>query len=79
MNLQLEINAIKKELDDLQDEYLVETIKNVLSMARSTTYSSGVKLLTIEEYRESAERSEKDITEGRIKSIELLEKESEDW
>jgi hypothetical protein len=37
MNLQLEIKTIKKELDEIQDESLIQTIKSLLKFARKKT------------------------------------------
>ncbi len=79
MNLQLEIKTIKKELDEIQDESLIQTIKSLLKFARKKNYESTLKPLSVKAYIKRAEASEKDIKAGRVKEIEMLEKESDNW
>lgn len=79
MNIQLEIDKIKNELNELQDENLIQTIQNILIYARKKTYESGLKPFSVEAYKKRAESSEKDIAEGRITDIDDLEKESQGW
>ncbi len=79
MNLQLEINIIKKELEEMQDESLVQTIKSLLKFAHKKTYESTLKPMTTAQYRARATASEKDIKAGRVKDIEALGKESDAW
>ena len=79
MNIQIEINSIKKELEEIQDESLIQTIKSLLKFARKKSYESKLKPLSIKEYKARAEASEKDIKAGRVKDIETLKKESDKW
>jgi DNA-binding transcriptional regulator YhcF (GntR family) len=79
MNIQIEINTIKKELEEIQDESLIQTIKSLLKFARKKNYESTLKPMTIKQYKARAEASEKDIKTGHIKDIETLEKESRNW
>lgn len=79
MNIQLEINTIKKELEEIQDESLIQTIKSILKFARKKSYESRLKSMTKKEYIARAVASEKDIKAGRIKDIETIEKESDNW
>ncbi len=79
MNIQIEINTIKKELEEIQDESLIQTIKSILKFARKKNYESRLKPMTTKEYRASAVASEKDIKAGRVKDIETIEKESDNW
>jgi DNA-binding transcriptional regulator YhcF (GntR family) len=79
MNIQIEINTITKELEEIQDESLIQTIKSLLKFARKKSYESRLKPMTIKEYKSRAEASEKDIKAGRVKKIEALEKESDNW
>jgi DNA-binding transcriptional regulator YhcF (GntR family) len=79
MNLQIEINTIKKELEEIQDESLIQTIKSLLKFARKKSYESRLKPMSVKEYRARAEASEKDIKAGRVQDIEALEKESDNW
>ena len=79
MKLQAEINTIKRELEEIQDESLIQTIKSLLKFARKKSYESQLKPMTLKEYKRRAQSSEKDIKAGRIKDIEIIEKESENW
>ena len=79
MDIQIEIDTIKRELEEIQDESLIQTIKSLLKFARKKTYESRLKPMTIKEYRGRAEASEKDIKAGRVKDIETLEEESDNW
>lgn len=79
MNIQIEINTIKKELEEIQDESLIQTIKSILKFARKKSYESRLKPMTTIEYRARAVDSEKDIKAGRIKDIATIEKESDNW
>ena len=75
----MEIDKIRNELNELQDENLIQTIQNILIYARKKTYESGLKPFSAETYRKRAEASEKDIAEGRVSDIEDLENESQNW
>ena len=79
MNIQIEINSIKKELEEIQDESLIQTIKSLLKFARKKRYESKLKPMTLKTYKARAVASEKDIKSGRVKDIDTLEKESENW
>ena len=79
MNLQLEIKQLKKELDKIEDESLIQAIKSLLSFAKKRDYELHLKPMTIEEYKARIESSENDIKEGRVINIEDLKKESENW
>ena len=79
MNIQIEINTIKKELEEIQDESLIQTIKSILKFARKKNYESRLKPMTTKEYRARAVASEKDIKAGRVKDIGTIEKESDNW
>jgi hypothetical protein len=79
MNLQIEINSIKKELDEIQDENLIKTIKSLLNFAKDKKYESGLKPMSITQYRARANASERDIKKGKLKDIEVIEKESDNW
>ncbi len=79
MDIQIEINLIKKELEEIQDESLIQTIKSLLKFARKKSYESGLNPMAVKEYQARAEASENDIQAGRVKDIETLEKESDSW
>jgi hypothetical protein len=79
MNLQLEINSIKKDLEAMQDENLILAIKNLLKFAHKRDHESTLKPMTLTQYRARAVASEKDIKKGRVKELEALERESDNW
>ena len=66
MNINLEINKIKHDLEELHDEKLIETVKTLLDFARKRIYESGLKPMSLEEYKERALKSEDDIKNGRV-------------
>ena len=72
MNISLEVNKIKHDLEELHDESLIETIKTLLSFARQRIYESGIKPISVEEYKNRALKSEEDIKMGRITDIDSL-------
>ena len=79
MDIQIEIDTIKKELEEIQDESLIQAIKSLLKFARKKTFESGLKPLSIKQYKARAEASEKDIKTGRVKDIDILTKEARNW
>ena len=72
MNIPLEANKIKFELEELKDEALIETIKTLLSFARQCIYESNIKPISTEEYKNRALKSDEDIKIGRIIDIDNL-------
>ena len=50
MNISLEINIIKKELEDIADENLIATIKSILKFARTKNHQTELPKFTVEEY-----------------------------
>lgn len=72
MNISLEVNKIKHDLEELHDESLIETIKTLLNFARQRIYESGIKPISVEEYKNRALKSEEDIKMGRITDIDSL-------
>lgn len=79
MNIQLEIEHLKKELDTVHDESLIKIIKNLLAFARTRSYERKLKPMSIKEYRARADRSEADIRNGKVYTVDRVEKESENW
>ena len=79
MNITLEINLIKQELEDIADENLITTIKSILKFARNKNHQSELPQFTIEEYIAKAQQSELDIKTGLVKDFSTLEKESDNW
>jgi hypothetical protein len=79
MNLQLEINILKKELEEIEDESLIQTLKSILKFARKKSYESKLKPMNVKEYLTRAKASEKNIKAGKFKDIETIENESDRW
>lgn len=79
MNIPLEINSIKNELDAIEDENLITTIKSILKFAHSKNAKIELHPFTLEEYVARAQQAEMDIKLGMVKDIDTLEKESDNW
>jgi hypothetical protein len=75
MNLVLEKQKIKQEIDNLNDEGVLMSIKKLLGLARKKNLSP----LTKEDLIARALESEKAISENRFTSIDELEKEMKNW
>ena len=50
MNISLEINIIKKELEDIADENLIAPIKSILKFAHTKNHQTELPKFTVEEY-----------------------------
>ena len=79
MNLQAEINLLKSELDSIQDIKLLQRLKELIYTSKINKYEANLKPMSVEELIERTEKSEADFAAGRYKTIEDLEKESENW
>lgn len=75
MNLVLEKQQIKQEIDNLTDESILMSIKKLLGLAKERHLSPISK----DELIARALESEKDIREGNVISLEDLEKEMKNW
>jgi len=72
MNLSVEIKKIQKELELIQDEHLINTIKSILTFAKKQRETNSFQQFTIEEYKKRAEYSEEDIKLGRYIDVDTL-------
>lgn len=72
MDISLEIKMIQKELESVQDEHLINSIKSILAFAKSKKNIPTLKPFSVEEYRKRAEISEEDIKMGRFVNIDDL-------
>jgi len=70
MGIRSEIEYIKTELDKVEDEYLVEAIKNMLTYGKSKRYEKGIHPMSAESFYERYELSRKSIEEGNLISQE---------
>ena len=75
MNLAFEKQKIKQQIDNLNDESLILTIKKLLGL----TDSRSLPILTKEQLIARALESEKAIAEKNFISLEDLEKEMQNW
>jgi len=75
MNLVLEKQRIKQEIDELTDESILISIKKVLGLARQKHHSP----LSKEEIVARAIESEKAIKENKFISLDELEEEMKNW
>ena len=75
MNLVMEEQKIKQEIDNLNDEGVLMSIKKLLGLAKEKSPSP----LTKEDLIARARESEKAISEKRFISIDELEKEMKNW
>ncbi len=75
MNLVLEKQKIKQEIDKLNDESILMSIKKLLGIAAEKNLSP----LTKEDLIARALESEKAISEKRFTSLDELEKEMKNW
>ena len=76
MDIRLEVDWIKKELDNISDPSLIEAIKEML-LGRSTMVSES-RAEYIKSYNEDLDKSEKEIESGEFfnedEVLELIKK-----
>lgn len=72
MNVSVEIQKIQKDLELLHDENIINSIKSLLSFAKKEKATQVLKSFTLDEYKERANLSEKDIKAGRLINIDDL-------
>jgi C4-type Zn-finger protein len=75
MNLALEKQKIKQQIDSVTDESIILTIKKLLGL----TDPQSLSVLTKEQVIARALESEKAIAEKNFISLEELEKEMQNW
>ena len=79
MDVIAERETLKKELDSIEDENLLNAIHELLAYAKKKTVRERLVPMSIEEFRRRAEESEHAVSEGRIESVEDVERESAAW
>ena len=72
MNVSAEINKIKHDLEELNDENLIVAVQSLLNFARKRIYESGLKPMSVDEYKKRANYSETDIELGRVSDVDDL-------
>ena len=72
MNVAIEIKKIQKELELVQDENLISSIKSLLVYAKKQEKKSFLKPFSIENYQKRAQQSEDDIKFKRFVNIDDL-------
>ncbi len=79
MNITVEKNSIKKQLDSINDEHLIRAISEMIKYAKSSKTDSLLKPFTKSQVTKRALQSETDIKEGKITSLNKLKKEIKGW
>ena len=79
MNLIIEKQQIKTEIDLVNDEHLIRAIKEMLSYAKANKEERFLKPFTKQQLIKRALASEKDIKNGRTTSLKNLRKEAKTW
>ncbi len=79
MNIIAERETIKKELEIIEDENLLNAIRELLEFAKKKSVREQFVPMSLEEFRRRAEESERAIREGRVASVEDVERESSTW
>lgn len=72
MNVSIEIEKIHKDLQLLQDENLINSIKSLLVYAKKQKQNIYFKPFSVEEYKKRATQSEEDIKMGRFINVDDL-------
>ena len=72
MNVAIEIKKIQKELELIQDENLIFSIKSLLGYAKKQKQQTFLEPFSIENYKKRAEQSEEDIKFKRFVNIDDL-------
>jgi hypothetical protein len=75
MNLILEKERIKQEIDQVNDESIILTIEKVLGLIKDTR----LEPLTKEDIIARASKSEDDIKDNRFITLKELENEMKNW
>jgi hypothetical protein len=75
MNITLEKQRIKDELDNINDETILNAIKKIIGLANEVSLPK----LTQQDLVSRALESEKAIAENRVITIEELEEEMKNW
>jgi len=79
MNLRAEKSLLKKELDKIEDEQLIKTIKELLKYANQSNEKRILKPFTEKQLIKRAKTSEKNIKSGSYTSVESLRKQVSNW
>ncbi|MBI3189757.1 MAG: hypothetical protein HYZ33_03820 [Ignavibacteriales bacterium] len=79
MNIIAERETIKKEIESVEDENLLNAIRELLVYAKKKSVREQFVPMSLEEFRRRAEESERAIREGNVISIEEVERESATW
>ena len=72
MDIQVEIQQLKHELDTINDVNLLRAIKSLLTYAKNKTPQESLKPMTMDELQERLDRSEQDIKDGKVYTTEEM-------
>jgi len=79
MNLTLQKQKIKAEIDEVTDEHLIRAIKELLTYAKTSNEERYLKPFTKQQLVKRALASQKDIESGKTTSLKDLRKEVKKW
>lgn len=79
MTIETKKKFIKNQIDGVDDANLLDAIKNLLAFAASSDYESSLKPMSRAELVRRAKISNRNISQGKTKSIKQLKKESAKW
>lgn len=72
MKLQTEIGLLKKEIEKINDEHLLNAIKELIKFARQKNEDELLKPFTQKEVISRAQQSEKDISQKKYTPVSKL-------
>lgn len=76
MNIQARKLTLIEYLSRIQDELMISKVEKLIY---KEAYEANLKPMSLSEFNSRIEASEKAIKEGKVTSVEDLEKESENW
>ena len=79
MSLQSEIGLLKKELDRINDEHLINAIKEIIKFSNQKQEEEILKPFTKKQVISRALVSEKNITQKKYKTLNAVRKDVKNW
>lgn len=79
MGLQAEIGLLKKELDKIKDEHLINAIKELIKFSYQKREEDILAPFTHHQLISRAKQSEKNIRQRKFKSVNEARKEVKSW
>lgn len=79
MSLQTEIGLLKKELDRINDEHLINAIKEIIKFSNQKQEEEILKPFTKKQIISRATESEKNISQKKYKTLNAVRREVKNW